>query len=109
MTPKMMPGQTPYTPEDVARLEQLVSDAAAGDPGELEESKVMTAEQTMRELCKAKAAEMWAAFTKNEKTAVRFGMFPAGPMQAADKEGFDGRLLSVALMDCATADGGMKA
>ena len=34
---KMMPGQEPYTPEELARLQSLVSDAAEGDPGETEE------------------------------------------------------------------------
>ncbi len=32
--PKMMPGQMPYTQEEILRLNGLVSDAAAGDPGE---------------------------------------------------------------------------
>lgn len=31
---RMMPGQTPYTPEEVGMLHELVSDAAKGDPGE---------------------------------------------------------------------------
>lgn len=29
------------------------------------------------------AAKLWASFDDNEKTGVRFGMFPAGPMQVA--------------------------
>lgn len=32
--PRMMPGQTPYTPDEWSRLAALVHDAAAGDPGE---------------------------------------------------------------------------
>lgn len=32
--PKMMPGQEPYTPDELARVEKLVSDAADSDPGE---------------------------------------------------------------------------
>jgi hypothetical protein len=55
------------------------------------------------------AAEMWAAMDKNERAGVRFGMFPAVKMQAAERAGFDGRELCVALMDCAQRDGGMRA
>ena len=62
-----------------------------------------------RELAAAKAVQMWQAFTANEKAGVRFGMFPAGPMREAEKEGIDGRDLAIALMDCATKDGGMRA
>ncbi len=68
-----------------------------------------TSERTMKALCATKAAQMWAAFDDNQKAAARFGMFPAGPMQDADKEGYDGRLLAVALMDCASRNGGMRA
>lgn len=53
--------------------------------------------------------QMWAAFDKNEKTGVRFGMFPAGPMRQAEKEGFTGRELTLALMTEAEKDGGMRA
>lgn len=35
--PQMAPGQEPYTAEEQARLADLVSDAAEGDPGEGEE------------------------------------------------------------------------
>lgn len=34
---KMMPGQEPYSVEETAQLNLLVSDAAAGDPGEAAE------------------------------------------------------------------------
>lgn len=40
--PRMMPGQEPYTPEELDRLHALVHDAALGDPGEageIEEGK----------------------------------------------------------------------
>lgn len=57
----------------------------------------------------AKAATLWAAMDKNERCGVRFGMFPAVKMREAEKEGFDGRALCVALCDCAKADGGMRA
>jgi hypothetical protein len=66
-------------------------------------------ELPMRLLCQQKAAKMWEGFDTNQKAAVRFGMFPAKPMQDADKEGFDGRLLAVALMDLASKNGGMIA
>jgi len=59
------------------------------------------------------AAALWAGFTTDEKSLVRFGMFPYAKMLEAEQgithitEG--GRLLAVALMACATADGGMRA
>jgi hypothetical protein len=56
-----------------------------------------------------KAREMWAGFTDAEKALVRFGLFPAEKMRAAEDEDYDGRLLAVALMDCAKRDGGMIA
>lgn len=60
---------------------------------------------TSRALCFQKAALMWGSFTKDEKTLVRFGMFPADKMRQAEEAGFSGkdgvRLLAVALMDCA--------
>jgi len=56
-----------------------------------------------------KAQEIWKAMDKNEQTGVRFGMFPAGKMQEAEAEGYNGKDLAVALMDCATNDGGMRA
>lgn len=68
-----------------------------------------------RELFAGKAALLWASFDDNEKAMVRFGMFPAGKMAAAELELVDiggrdtSRLLAVALMDCATKDGGMRA
>ena len=58
----------------------------------------------------AHALELWQGFTKNEKTLVRFGMFPADRMKSFDQAGLtDGRLAAVALMNCASADGGMRA
>ena len=69
----------------------------------------MTDEKALRLMAVGKAMKMWAAFDENQRAAVRFGMFPAGPMQEAMKEGHDCRALSLALMDCAKADGGMVA
>lgn len=56
-----------------------------------------------------KAAELWATLTTSEKHGVRFGMFPAKPMEAAEATGVDGHELAIALMDCAAKDGGMRA
>jgi len=43
-------------------------------------------------------------------TGVRFGLFPAELMVAAEKKyAVDSRELSIALMDCAQRDGGMRA
>jgi hypothetical protein len=56
-----------------------------------------------------KAAEMWRGFDENQKTGCRFGMFPAEEMRKAEKEGFDGRNLTVALMNEAEKNGGMRA
>jgi hypothetical protein len=56
-----------------------------------------------------KAEAMWAAFDENEKTGVRFGMFPAVKMREAEALGYDGRRLAMALMALAQRDGGMRA
>jgi hypothetical protein len=61
----------------------------------------MTEKQT---IAATKAAELWATFSENEKAGVRFGMFPAGPMQGAEQAGVDGHALTVALMDCAARE-----
>ena len=58
---------------------------------------------------KEKAAKVWQGMDKNEKTGVRFGMFPQAKMKAAEAEGYDGHKLVCALMDQAQADGGMRA
>lgn len=64
----------------------------------------------LRALYAAHAAQLWHGFTKDEKTLVRFGMFPAEKMKTFDAAGLtDTRLAAVALMDCAQADGGMRA
>jgi hypothetical protein len=63
-------------------------------------------ERDMRAACAHKAREMWAKFTETEKALVRFGLFPAEKMLAAEQEGHDGRLLAVALMDWRTGTAG---
>jgi hypothetical protein len=56
-----------------------------------------------------KAEAMWAEFDANEKTGVRFGMFPAAKMAAAEALGYDTRRLALALMALAAQNGGMRA
>lgn len=48
-----------------------------------------------------KAVVMWNNMDVNERAGVRFGMFPFAVMQAAEAEGYNGKDLCVALMDCA--------
>lgn len=58
------------------------------------------------------AQEVWASMTNDQKTLVRFGMFPAEIMEKhKDLEDRDllPIILSAALMDCAQKDGGMRA
>lgn len=63
--------------------------------------------KSQQETC-AKAQEIWDSMDANERHGVRFGMFPAAKMQAADKEGY-GNELSIALIDIASKNGGMRA
>lgn len=63
----------------------------------------------MDDTTKAMAAAMWSQMDNNEKTGVRFGMFPMVKLQEAEKEGFNTKDICVALMDCASKDGGMRA
>ena len=65
-------------------------------------------EATIRDAAK----RTWAAMDQNQKTGVRFGLFPAEIMRDLEAQ-FPGRdavrMLSVALMECASKDGGMRA
>jgi hypothetical protein len=56
----------------------------------------------------AKAAEIWHAMNKSEKHGIRFGLFPAATMRAAEGDGYDGRQLTIALMAQASKEGGMR-
>jgi hypothetical protein len=56
-----------------------------------------------------KAAEIWDGMTDSEKHGVQFGLFPADKMQAAEKDGFDGHALAVALMYFAKTNHGERA
>lgn len=73
----------------------------------------MTDRTFWKDLANGIAARLWLGFTPDEKTMVRFGMFPGEKMRAAEAEldaGRDGpRLLAVALMEFAKRDGGMRA
>ena len=66
-------------------------------------------EEFLRLMAIPKAQTIWDSLDDNAKTGIRFGLFPAAVMRAAEAEGHDMRLLSVALMDCASRDGGMRA
>jgi len=56
-----------------------------------------------------KAAEVWQGMDKNEKTGVRFGLFPADKMRQVEAEGYDSHKFCLALMDQAKVNGGMMA
>jgi len=66
-------------------------------------------EKDWRAACPLKARVRWLSFTDAGKALVWLGLFPVEKMKAAAAEGHDGRLLAVALMQCAEADGGMIA
>jgi hypothetical protein len=65
----------------------------------------------------AMAETIWNAMDKNERHGVRYGLFPADKMRAAEEEATRldsvprdfSRNLSSALMSCASANGGMIA
>ena len=65
--------------------------------------------QEDRALAAVWAAERWPKLTKNEQSLIRFGMFPAAVMQEGEDLGLNGHALACAFMDCAKADGGMRA
>jgi hypothetical protein len=56
------------------------------------------------------ARKLWDSFNESEKFGVRFGMFPGPKMTAAETElgGHDHRL-TIALMNLASQNGGMRA
>lgn len=62
-----------------------------------------------RALAAVWTAERWPRLTKNEQTLIRFGMFPAEVMREGENLGLNGHALACAFMDCAKADGGMRA
>jgi len=66
----------------------------------------MPKEKIDQDQYKAKAVQMWESMNKSERTGVRFGMFPAPQMRDAEKEGFNGHELCLALMAVASEQGG---
>jgi len=54
------------------------------------------------------AKDIWQSMNEDEKTGVRFGLFPAAKMKLFEQWGFTARDSAVALMDCAKTDGGMR-
>jgi hypothetical protein len=97
----MAPDPTPDPPRPAHRLE-LVTTAERYD------------EATLNWLA-ATVTIAWTTFTETEQALVRFGLFPRDRMQALEVQfpeigrGDRGRLIAVALMNCAKADGGMRA
>lgn len=65
--------------------------------------------EIVKDVHDAKAQTLWASLTENEKTAIRFGLFPASKIAEVEAEGFDGRMICLSLMDCAKKNGGMRA
>jgi hypothetical protein len=65
--------------------------------------------QARQALVDDRAQALWASFDDNEQFGVRFGLFPADKMRAAEAEGFTSRELTLALMAIATKKGGMRA
>lgn len=57
----------------------------------------------------AKASQIWLKMDKNQRTGIRFGLFPAEVMREAEAEGYQGKELCVALMEVAKNNGGMIA
>lgn len=54
-----------------------------------------------------KAQEIWDKMDDNQRHGVRFGLFPAEVMMAAEAEGY--KRLSIELMEVASKNGGMRA
>lgn len=49
----------------------------------------------------AKSQEIWGKLNDSEKFGCKFGMFPAGPMDEAEKKGFDPKVIVHELMHLA--------
>jgi len=54
------------------------------------------------------AQAAWDVMDDNAKHGIRFGLFPAELMCHLEAQGFDSRFISLALMDCAKRDGGLR-
>ena len=60
-------------------------------------------------LVRQEAEQTWPTLTENQKTAIRFGLFPVEVMKEAEGRGHDEHALGIALMDVAARNGGMRA
>ena len=76
---------------------------------DLEMRELEDAANDRRRSTQAKAKQLWESMDDNEKTGVRFGLFPANRMRFLEDEGFNLHEMVCALMDCAKKDGGMRA
>ena len=61
--------------------------------------------QTVTEAARA----AWDGMDDNAKHGIRFGLFPAELMSKLETQGFKSQEISLALMECANRDGGMRA
>ena len=66
---------------------------------------------TDRAIVRLAALTAWSQMSDNDKAIVRVGMIPITAVREHEPKGIEdsGRLFSVALMECAEADGGMIA
>jgi len=55
------------------------------------------------------ARAAWEGMDDNAKHGIRFGLFPAELMRELETQGFKSQEISLALIDCANRDGGMRA
>jgi hypothetical protein len=55
-----------------------------------------------------RAYAIWQKMSEDERSGVRFGIFPFDRMTRSEAEGFDRRELCGALMGLARAQGGMR-
>jgi hypothetical protein len=54
----------------------------------------------------SRAMTMWFQMDTDERYAIRFGMFPAKRVRAAEAEGFDSRKICMALAELARRNAG---
>jgi len=63
----------------------------------------------MDEAIRAKATSLWDLMDNTERARIGYGMFPTNKMLLVEEQGFDCYLVYLALMDCASKDGGARA
>ena len=66
-------------------------------------------QQQKEQAAKVRARALWHSMDGNEQHGIRFGLFPATKMREAEKEGFTVREITLALMEVAGENGGMRA